>query len=820
TQLVIYSRQQTIAVYVQSGDICTGNGVQDQNQGVPPNNLVTQFTLSSGGSVDTVNGRARFPGACTAANDPARQYPNTGAVYGATGVVDTTKELRLTSTQKLGGYDDLWAFRFEADVLNPTGCNGDCLFNGFRLDVRGIGPGNVLDNGSGIWVSQDQTTPGLDGDQFGISPPDYQDYFNYKIDFATSCDMTAGTSTWVLLYDDDNHQAITGNGSPQDLTGLNNGFNSFDVRLQAVPRQGDFANAGNVPFSSVEYINNSGNNIPGPANPNTDAGSKVSHYNLDPSGDWSTFGTWTSKNRIKLNFTALPLYKYRLQIRNVTKFNNMQFRIPFETIFADLPCQVPVKPFTDIGPNPVEAGTTATANYRVEQYGGDKLWWGQFAYSREIWLDRGTPGVYDGPGVDSALPADGPSSPLTFQNPVPPGTTNLDLGQRSIGVQSGFESVCSRLILSPLVPKTVQIIDNPAVSCTPIAKKPQFEANGGDVRSGGVYPVNNATACQIPSYYQNYAKIVGADYGAYPQAFGTKTQFGIFSVGRIYKFGSNGLTDREAPVRGPGVFGSANWGDGTRSQVPYGGLDGYFNSGASWEPVTRCLPDGYSAYKVTGQTRVSVNGSVDDGNLYIEDGSQVMQINGPGHGVRLCQRGTCTPTAAGAPARPTYTVPAGKRIVIHVQNPGGNVGGSVVIQDNIQYPTSVNGVSQIPQFVLLVDDGIKVAFAEGVTRFDGMIVARSSVSTCARIDTLAGYSSVPTPLSNADCNKQLVVNGAIVTSRVIKPYRTFGNDNINAAPSNAEVFTLTPELMISDYYNSQAKPVITTIKQTELPPRF
>jgi len=153
------------------------------------------------------------------------------------------------------------------------------------------------------------------------------------------------------------------------------------------------------------------------------------------------------------------------------------------------------------------------------------------------------------------------------------------------------------------------------------------------------------------------------------------------------------------------------------------------------------------------------------------------------------------------------TVGVGTQNVRYVKN------ADVYISGNIVYAGSGGAwtnVGQIPFFKLVVIGG-NIYIGSNVTQLDGLFVAEPTVSSGGvvsangNIYTCAsgfGAQANPTlPGYYAQCNKQLVVNGAFVADQVhfLRTYGSVGQAKINDTPSTThagEVINYTPELWL------------------------
>ena len=158
-----------------------------------------------------------------------------------------------------------------------------------------------------------------------------------------------------------------------------------------------------------------------------------------------------------------------------------------------------------------------------------------------------------------------------------------------------------------------------------------------------------------------------------------------------------------------------------------------------------------------------------------------------------------------------YTTPANT-----TRNFGGNVGpgktivvkagggGVIRINQNITYQGSNLQLSRLPQVIIIADT---IRIDSDVTRVDAWLVAN-------RVITCSGESP-----SLSRCEKKLQVNGPTAAQNADFK-RTAGSDDTARAGDPAEVLNLRADAYLWAYGQASKDAIPTTIKVTNLPPRY
>ncbi len=817
TRLVIYSPKPDIAVYISSADLCGSrsiNGMQDALEiplsgGTPINDILLIDNLNKSNAA-SATGVVRGSSYCDEAST-LPNFPKNGDTYSknysTNGLAKTTAILRLhaATATEIKGFGNGKFYAFDLNIDNSGSCGGvtKCYLNFFRVQAYGIdtdGGGNVLRENN-IFISPGKSTENTA--QFGIAPnktgASTADWTNYGFFFAAPCSafdsgITRLVDQEIKIYDDDNYDNDEWNTAQDPQPGRvpnDPEFRPFELRLQRLP-----TNNPNIDVTDMENWKDenrkveevhitkdnrifwNGSNVMNPDSANVAHNEYVER--------WLRVGIKQRKDAIiTLKFDMDKDYAYRIRFRDIYFNNNLQFSLPFDTIWANQVCDPPPKasvfPTVNLGSNDsVLVDENVTAQFGIRNRSAEVP--GSARYTRNMWLDNGDQIFGSGDsqrGFDSAM-----AGPLAI--PVAPGLTNLAGKDLTTTAEEGYRFVCASLTIESADARTTDIDSSTTTACKLIAKKPSMQVLGGDARSGGVYQQSMAS-CLVESNYL-YAPIVGANYGIDPDK-GSFSEYNVKSTGKIQKFGSSNSPPGLDLTTVSLLFGNTT--DGALSWRPTSD-DGYFNGDASnWEKTTHCLPNFFAKYQHPTPQQTVGNGSMVGGS-----------ISGATSGSYTLNAGRITLGCSGE------CVVNGRR-VIYVRNtdmPGPIK--TLAITSNFVYPSASVSISSLPHFVLMVDSGINVQFASGVTRFDGILVTKGGIYTCDY-----GLDDVKT----STCNDQLIVNGAAVTSRALVPIRTYGDGTIGKP---AEQFKLTPEALVSDYQNSIQTQGITTTDQKELPPRL
>lgn len=148
-------------------------------------------------------------------------------------------------------------------------------------------------------------------------------------------------------------------------------------------------------------------------------------------------------------------------------------------------------------------------------------------------------------------------------------------------------------------------------------------------------------------------------------------------------------------------------------------------------------------------------------------------------------------------------------------------GGNININTDIIYKIDgYSNISELPRIIFMADCDIVID--DAVQTVSAWLVAKKDIYTCSR--TIANYFSpenTDTSHPNqADCNKQLTINGAIQANR-LHLLRTYGSDQTTAEKGEpAETFNLRADQVLSTWAKGQTSGSPRTIYQSDDNPNF
>lgn len=304
------------------------------------------------------------------------------------------------------------------------------------------------------------------------------------------------------------------------------------------------------------------------------------------------------------------------------------------------------------------------------------------------------------------------------------------------------------------------------LSCVLVAASPYLTIVGGSLWSGG----------SITAPYTGVAKVTASA----PSSFGSFGDYGVFSTGEINYFGSAGQTGKDSSTSG---MTSGTW-----------------LTFANEDPASLPNLGSYSStHKITDISAVPAGAVLVSGSMTV-----------PGTGV---YRTTSDITITASNMAP------GSHVSIYAPN------NTVTIDGNITYNTS--GVSSFAQLPSLTIAARRIQISGTVTEVAGNFYASSSFVTCyqgpASPAENAAKSAAITSVAAAACNHRLDIHGAVtvanqaVNSLVLN--RSYGGAK-DGEP--AEVIRMRPEVFLTAYDLSakSASVTVTTVQETELPPRY
>lgn len=517
------------------------------------------------------------------------------------------------------------------------------------------------------------------------------------------------------------------------------------------------------------------------------------------------------KLTVSYSFHAEADHDYTLEILNNTGTIVFQYGLPFDGIYNKYNCKQGFIANASINGSSVEAGQPATAVASVKNTSAPD----RAAANRKFWYSNVNDWTTLGAGVQ--IP---PSTTIT--NPGLPGwvtgTTSLPAWNVA-SVDGTYKYLCTNLTVTP---QNVALDVSSDGECIPIGKYPSLQATGGDIRAGGVVPVNSN--CQISG--NDAAGFIEGHAFASPGAVkGSKGEFAVLSGGALLDFGSaNILANSSAnPTWKKLYFGSSL----SYQRFPLGvaPADGFYylsrtqTAGALGAGATsHCLTNLVSSYPPkASSTLITANTTVNTP----ADGGAGTTINEQYVFAATADNQTSTL------ALPAYSLDSSQSVTIRIGAPTTCDGGDYIVRltGNVQrlnYATvAYTSVQQIPQFALIVTSPcIRLVVADAVTELYGMYATSGNVYTCdggavKGFDNNESNNYGPSRLTSTNCANALKFFGTVIVGKQLFPYRTQGDGT-----TGAEIFSLDPIYTISDYVRSRTSTTLRVDTQKELPPRY
>ncbi|HEX8390436.1 MAG TPA: hypothetical protein VF597_03375 [Candidatus Saccharimonadales bacterium] len=484
-------------------------------------------------------------------------------------------------------------------------------------------------------------------------------------------------------------------------------------------------------------------------------------------------------------FPAVRNHKYRMELLNVGDGRLTQYSVPFDSIYYQRNCDMQAGVNLTWDKGMVTAGDSATVTGTIQNTGVETA---RLQWSGKLWYDDDNRNEDSGDGAgESAVLVRIPGAGRASVN-VPAGQTSTVLTRTQPNISGAYRYICGRIDAVNQTGDPTILSPASVTRCIRIASSPDLRVDGGDLRAGGAYPgagLGCTTPLTVTATMTQY-RIHGRFYDA-GSTRGSYGQYGVLSPGMISGFGSN----NRPYGSGPGVVDRMLL-FGTRTSSNNGSATDYGRDGIFLGDVnsptaqTHCLADAQGGYGRIASAN-TVAGAPPANNT--PTGSYVV---GGGTTTNICSGGC--------------TVPLGQSRVIHVRKGSGAANAVVQLNGNVNYQAGYT-VANTPLFVLLLDDGVELQVAGGVSSVRGIIAGHEVIRTCGGQGTANG-------LTNTSCAPVLTVLGATVTDGALIPYRT-------EPLGHADVFRLTPETLIGDYNRARsASGAITTVDQLELPPRF
>ena len=299
--------------------------------------------------------------------------------------------------------------------------------------------------------------------------------------------------------------------------------------------------------------------------------------------------------------------------------------------------------------------------------------------------------------------------------------------------------------------------------CVVVSKSPLVHIFGGDLRVGAAFVGNTAVSSQITT---SVTIKTGTSYGSW-------AEYGIAASGAITGMASGsaysgGLVCAANCVTNTLTFANTN--------TPTIG---------NFTPKT-AIPDVAALFPVTSSTP-TFSKLTDANTPGVETSSGLITINGG-------------------------TIKKGAWLVINSPT------STVTITGDINYdPGTLQSPSDIPQLVIIAN---QINIEGNVKNVDAWLIASGttgSINTCsAWKGTAVGVND---NLSSDICSDPLVINGPVMAKKLYLR-RTAGADNGPNSDNSAEVINLRPDAYLWGLARVSQSSRLTTVYETELPPRF
>jgi hypothetical protein len=502
---------------------------------------------------------------------------------------------------------------------------------------------------------------------------------------------------------------------------------------------------------------------------------------LKPGPDPNSYYVYSgSKRFMDMRFTALQNYRYDWYWNGVFEDNLMNYRLPFDSIYAVATCKNIAPTCGDATENPgvidphtlfnitASVDFSNAANATAALSSGDKI---------TVQVRGPTP-------LNTFNYGPATIAPLIVNGTTLAGTT----GNIGPTLSSGQFNVAYSLVDSS---------GNTIINCNKtfsVANMPYFNVTGGDVIAGNGMDVGAACTPQ-----DQYGGVVSWNQEG-PTYRGAGTQYAAFALNYLQDFASANTTipSGSPPIGKPIGLSFSNQAayvdeSGVGSDTYGGGLG-----------AESCVPDYYGTHPAT-PTDGSGNPTYGQAQFPGANATKVMYIsNGTAGGSNLTLSGT-------------INIQNGSHTTIYVD-------GNVQINGDINFSNNYAGINDIPSFTLIARGNIYVS--SGVGHLDGWYIAEPTDSagdggilyTC----TKAGTDFTAPALDNnlyRSCNiTKLTFDGSVVAKQVWLT-RTSGTLYNN---SPAEVINFMPTLWLTNPPGIGGSPPTTSNYDsiTDLPPNL
>lgn len=381
----------------------------------------------------------------------------------------------------------------------------------------------------------------------------------------------------------------------------------------------------------------------------------------------------------------------------------------------------------------------------------------------------------------AAIPAGGDSSapPTAFygngattagsgSGTFPVSSTNLSTLNITVPDAPVGTRVCFALSVSPYNQSTSDWRHS-APTCVVISKRPVVQVIGGDLRVGAAFTGDPTPAASV---IQTSVTIkAGTSYGSWDE-YGLTASGAITGMASGSAFAGGLLCTLNCPVT---ELSFAN------ESIPIG----------RYTALTP-IPDIGSAFALTSMTPL-YSGLGDAALKRVETSKNDITI-------------------------PGGTIQKNQWLVINAPTATVTITGDITYNELAPDGKPMTSIGQIPQLVIIAN---KINIEGNVKNVDAWLIASGATGTIDTCSAWGGAQLDPTTvaLTNGICTNALLVNGPVMAKKLYL-MRTYGNDSGPLQGMPAETFNLRPDAYLWGIAYTENSGRLTTVYETELPPRF
>lgn len=356
---------------------------------------------------------------------------------------------------------------------------------------------------------------------------------------------------------------------------------------------------------------------------------------------------------------------------------------------------------------------------------------------------------------------------------IPFGDNMDDLNDHTDVVEGTLEPgtrLCYALSIKPY--SSAQVNNNEwrhsKLTCIKIGKKPKVQVWGGNVVSGGL--ISTSTTVKKDASDSKY------------KLFGSWGEYGVFAVSSISGMAS-----------GSALAGTVDLGNSSSFKLcDYSKLS--FSN--ALDEKTPCKDDVIGGYTFGTDARdPSINftnaNTIDAGTITIDINSLPTS-----DGLYVGEK-------TGDLILTSSILQAGKTIILKVN-------GNVTIEGNLSYENiTYTDASNLPQLIISAKN---IYINSDVKNIDAWLISRGVIDTCKNFS--GDYLTIN------KCNFPLVVNGPVITNKLLLNRTAGSGVAIADSDDPAEIFNLRADAFLWATSRAARRNVVYTVYLNELPPRF